>query len=197
MCDYVQDAPALQYVSAGEDYTDNQDACPQLVRDRGLDPSRPRSTNGPPRWDTSWRSTGARRVKSFDEWNQAMIDNGNVPKDFNWKDHVDFSCVTAAQKKLGLPLGPGQHPVARTRRECTADTFTTARRPACGDRLHARVVRRFGFGSHRAAVVVPMGPGPDRLPGRAQEAVEGAPRDLDDVTPSPRFPGRARSSVLG
>jgi hypothetical protein len=36
-----------------------------------------------------------------------MIDNGNVPEDFDWTEHVDFSCLTEAQENLGLEVEPG------------------------------------------------------------------------------------------
>jgi hypothetical protein len=36
-----------------------------------------------------------------------MIANGNVPDGFDWKEHVDFSCLTQAQENLGLEVQPG------------------------------------------------------------------------------------------
>ena len=36
-----------------------------------------------------------------------MIANGNVPEDFDWRDHVDFSCLTEVQEELGLEVAPG------------------------------------------------------------------------------------------
>ena len=44
---------------------------------------------------------------AFDEWNEDMIANENVPAGFDWRDHVDFSCLTEAQEELGLEVKPG------------------------------------------------------------------------------------------
>ena len=47
------------------------------------------------------------RAEAFEQWNQDMIDNGNVPDGFDWKEHADFSCLTEAQENLGLDVEPG------------------------------------------------------------------------------------------
>ena len=40
------------------------------------------------------------------QWNQDMIDNGNVSEGFDWKEHVDFDCLWEVQEKLGLEQNP-------------------------------------------------------------------------------------------
>ncbi len=49
----------------------------------------------------------AHRLDAFEQWNQDMIANENVPEDFDWKEHADFSCLTEAQEALGLEAEPG------------------------------------------------------------------------------------------
>ena len=34
---------------------------------------------------------GGASEESFEAWNEDMIANENVPEDFDWRDHVDFS----------------------------------------------------------------------------------------------------------
>ena len=55
----------------------------------------------------NWSLTGGAPEDSFDEWNEGMIKAGNVPDDFDWREHVDFSCLTEVQEKLGLEVEPG------------------------------------------------------------------------------------------
>ena len=55
----------------------------------------------------NWALTGGAPLDSFEQWNKDMIANGNVPEGFDWKEHVDFSCLTQAQEDLGLEVQPG------------------------------------------------------------------------------------------
>jgi hypothetical protein len=57
--------------------------------------------------EQNWSLTGGAPMDSFDDWNQAMIDAGNVDEGFDWKEHADFSCLTEAQEKLDLEVEPG------------------------------------------------------------------------------------------
>jgi ABC-type nitrate/sulfonate/bicarbonate transport system substrate-binding protein len=108
VCAYVQGrVEALQYVSAGENHTANEQAILQIVRDRGLDPSKDEIAEWPEEMTNQLALDGGASAQSFDQWNQDMIDNGNVPKGFDWRAHADFSCLTAAQEKLGLKPDPG------------------------------------------------------------------------------------------
>ena len=43
---------------------------------------------------------GGSPEEAFEEWNQDMIDNGNVDEGFDWREHVDFSCLTEAQETI-------------------------------------------------------------------------------------------------
>jgi hypothetical protein len=58
--------------------------------------------------EQNWSLTGGSTLESFEKWNQDMIDAGNVPEGFDWKEHVDFSCLTEVQEKLGLEVEPGK-----------------------------------------------------------------------------------------
>ena len=61
----------------------------------------------PLREETALTLNGGSPEDTWETWNQAMIDAGNVPEDFNWRDHVDFSCLTEIQEELGLEVEPG------------------------------------------------------------------------------------------
>ena len=108
VCAYVLGrVEALQFISEGQGYVDNQDESLTIVRDKGLDPSEAEVAEWPEEMSNQLALDGGSSVESFDQWNQDMIDNGNVPAGFNWKEHADFSCLTEAQEKLGLEVVPG------------------------------------------------------------------------------------------
>jgi NitT/TauT family transport system substrate-binding protein len=108
VCNYLKGrVQAYQFAAEGEDYTDNQDEIVELVRARGLDPSEDEVAEWEQEMGTQLALEGGASEESFDEWNGDMIANGNVPEDFDWRDHVDFSCLSEVQEELGLPVEPG------------------------------------------------------------------------------------------
>ncbi|PEG42290.1 hypothetical protein CQY20_02450 [Mycolicibacterium agri] len=108
VCAYIEGrVEALQYVSEGPDHTANRDAVLEIVRARGLDPSQAEIDEWTQEMSNQLALDGGSSLESFEQWNQDMIDNGNVPEGFDWKEHADFSCLTAAQEKLGLKPDPG------------------------------------------------------------------------------------------
>jgi ABC-type nitrate/sulfonate/bicarbonate transport system substrate-binding protein len=108
VCAYLEGRiAAKQWISAGEDYMDNQDAAVAIASDRGEDPSEGDLDEWTIEMEQNWSLTGGSPMSSFDEWNQAMIDAGNVSEGFDWKEHADFTCLTEAQEKLGLEVEPG------------------------------------------------------------------------------------------
>ena len=108
VCAYVLGRlQALQYVSAGEGFVDNQQDVLATVRGKGLDPSEAEIAEWPDEMGHQLALDGGASVESFEQWNNDMIENGNVPAGFNWKEHADFSCLTEAQEKQGLKPDPG------------------------------------------------------------------------------------------
>jgi ABC-type nitrate/sulfonate/bicarbonate transport system substrate-binding protein len=108
VCSYIKGrVQAFQYASQGTTFTDNQDDILGIVKKRGLDPSADEVAEWEQEMKTQLALEGGATEKSFDEWNDDMIANENVPKDFDWRDHVDFSCLTEVQKELDLPVEPG------------------------------------------------------------------------------------------
>jgi ABC-type nitrate/sulfonate/bicarbonate transport system substrate-binding protein len=108
VCAYIEGrVEALQFVSAGQNHTDNQEEVLQIVRERGLNPSKPEIDEWPAEMSHQLALDGGSSMDAFEKWNQAMIDNGNVPEGFDWKEHSDFGCLTEAQEKLGLKPNPG------------------------------------------------------------------------------------------
>lgn len=109
VCAYLEGrVAALQWVSEGEDYTANQDEAVEITRERGLDPTEDEIAEWEQEMSTQLALDGGSSLESFEEWNQDMIDNGNVPEGFDWKEHADFTCLTQAQENLGLEPNPGE-----------------------------------------------------------------------------------------
>ncbi len=108
VCAYLEGRiAAKQWISEGEDYTDNQDAAVAITEERDLAPSEGDLAEWQIEMEYNWALDGGAPEEAFDQWNQDMIDNENVPADFDWRDHVDFSCLTEAQENLGLEPEPG------------------------------------------------------------------------------------------
>src|SRR5918995_1212089 len=85
---------------------DNQDAAIEIGKPYGLEPAEGDLAE----WDTeitgNWSLDGGAPAEAFDQWNQDMIDNENVPEDFDWKEHADFTCLWKVQEKLDLDQNP-------------------------------------------------------------------------------------------
>jgi ABC-type nitrate/sulfonate/bicarbonate transport system substrate-binding protein len=98
---------AKQWASEGDDYADNQDAAVAITADRNLDPAEGDLDEWAAEMEHNWSLDGGATEEAFEQWNVDMIDNENVPADFDWREHVDFSCLTEAQENLGLEPNPG------------------------------------------------------------------------------------------
>ncbi|HEX7186897.1 MAG TPA: hypothetical protein VF423_01620 [Actinomycetes bacterium] len=109
VCAYLQGRiAAKQWASEGEDFTDNQDAAVALAEEKyDLSPTEGDLEEWQVEMEYNWSLTGGAPLEAFEQWNQDMIANGNVPEDFDWKEHADFSCLTEAQEALGLEAEPG------------------------------------------------------------------------------------------
>jgi ABC-type nitrate/sulfonate/bicarbonate transport system substrate-binding protein len=108
VCAYLEGRiAAKQWISEGEDYKDNQDAAVAIAEERGEDPSEGDLDEWTIEMEQNWSLTGGAPMESFDAWNQAMIDAGNVDEGFDWTEHADFTCLTEAQEKLDLEVEPG------------------------------------------------------------------------------------------
>jgi ABC-type nitrate/sulfonate/bicarbonate transport system substrate-binding protein len=99
---------AKRWMGAGEDYTQNQDAAIELGRQ--ADPPLEPAEGDLAEWETeitgNWAMDGGAPAAAFEQWNQDMINNENVPEDFDWKEHVDFDCLWQVQEELGLEPNP-------------------------------------------------------------------------------------------
>lgn len=110
VCAYMEGRiAAKQWMSEGDDYSDNKDAAVQLGQDHPKGPLDP-SEGDLAEWETemteNWALDGGAPVAGFEAWNQDMIANENVPEDFDWHDHFDFECLWQAQENLGLESNP-------------------------------------------------------------------------------------------
>jgi ABC-type nitrate/sulfonate/bicarbonate transport system substrate-binding protein len=111
VCAYLEGRiRAKRFIGAGEDYTDNQDEAIKIGRQ---DPYKLEPAEGDlDQWETeitgNWAMDGGAPVAAFDQWNTDMIDNNNVPEDFDWKEHVDFTCLWQIQDELGLEQNPDE-----------------------------------------------------------------------------------------
>jgi ABC-type nitrate/sulfonate/bicarbonate transport system substrate-binding protein len=108
VCNYLEGRiAAKQWISEGEDYMDNQEAALAIAEEYGETPSEGDLDEWQIEMEQNWSLTGGAPLDGFEEWNQAMIDSGNVPDGFDWTEHADFSCLTEAQENLGLDVEPG------------------------------------------------------------------------------------------
>jgi NitT/TauT family transport system substrate-binding protein len=108
VCAYLQGRiEAKRWIAEGEDYKANQDEAIELADEHAnLQPSEGDLSE----WDTeieqNWAMDGGAPADAFEQWNQDMIAAGNVPEDFDWTEHVDFSCLWEIQEELGLEQNP-------------------------------------------------------------------------------------------
>lgn len=109
VCAYLEGRiAAKRFMGEGDDHTANQEEAIEIGKnsESKLEPAEGDLAE----WDTeitdNWALDGGAPADAFEQWNQDMIDNGNVPEDFDWKDHVDFTCLWDVQEKLGLEQNP-------------------------------------------------------------------------------------------
>ena len=108
VCAYLEGRiAAKQWISEGEDYTDNQDAAVAIAEARGETPSEGDLGEWTIEMEQNWSLTGGAPMDSFEAWNDAMIEAGNVDEGFDWTEHADFTCLTEVQEKLELEVEPG------------------------------------------------------------------------------------------
>jgi ABC-type nitrate/sulfonate/bicarbonate transport system substrate-binding protein len=107
VCAYLEGRiAAKQWIAEGEDYMDNQEEALEITSERGLDPSEGDLSEWATEIEENWSMDGGAPADAFERWNQDMIANGNVPEDFDWREHFDFSCLWEAQENLGLEQNP-------------------------------------------------------------------------------------------
>ena len=107
VCAYLEGRiAAKQWLSEGEDLMDNQEEGMAIAEERGLDPTEGDLAEWEAEMTENWSLDGGAPADSFDTWTDDMIANGNVPEDFDWRDHFDFECLWEAQENLGLELNP-------------------------------------------------------------------------------------------
>lgn len=99
---------AKQFASEGDEFTDNQDAAVAIGEKYDLEPSEGDLDEWQAEMEYNWALTGGAPLDAFEQWNTDMVANGNVPDGFDWKEHVDFSCLTQVQEDLGLDVQPGE-----------------------------------------------------------------------------------------
>ena len=103
VCAYLEGRiAAKQWISEGEDYTDNQDAAVAIAEEYGETPSEGDLDEWQIEMEQNWALTGGAPLDSFDEWNEAMIEAGNVGEGFDWTELAVFSCLSEVQEVLGL-----------------------------------------------------------------------------------------------
>lgn len=109
VCAYLEGRiAAKQWLGEGDDHTANQDEAVEIgsSSEHKIAPAEGDLSEWSTEIEGNWAMDGGAPADAFEEWNQDMIDNGNVSEGFDWKDHVDFSCLWEAQDKLGLEQNP-------------------------------------------------------------------------------------------
>ena len=88
-----------------------------IASDRGLEPAEGDLEEWAIEMEHNWALDGGSSEEAFDAWNQDMIDNGNVPEGFDWREHVGLHLP---HRGAGEPRPGGQPGHVRTWRKCTA-----------------------------------------------------------------------------
>ena len=111
VCAYLEGRiAAKQWIGEGEDYTDNQDEAVKIGEESeaNLTPAEGDLAEWSTEIEDNWAMDGGAPADAFDQWNEDMIENGNVSEGFDWKEHADFSCLWEVQEKLGLEQNPAE-----------------------------------------------------------------------------------------
>lgn len=107
VCAYVEGrVAAKQWLAEGEDHTANRDAAIEIGREYGRQPSEGEIEQWANEMTENWSLDGGAPADTFGQWTQDLIDNETIPADYNWREHVDFSCLWEAQEALGLDKNP-------------------------------------------------------------------------------------------
>jgi ABC-type nitrate/sulfonate/bicarbonate transport system substrate-binding protein len=107
VCAFIEgQVAARQWLSEGDDHMVNFDAAVEIGNKHGLKSSESDRAGWKGVWDQNLSVDTGATAESFEQWNDDMIELKVVPADFEWKKHVDMSCVWDAQKKFGLDLNP-------------------------------------------------------------------------------------------
>ncbi len=105
---------ANQWISSSDD-PEWRDRIPELEQhlqdngfdtsEAGLDIERVWETSQPTQFN--WALDLGAPVEAWDRQLEILSrDGGEVSADFDWRDHVDFSCIWYLQEQAGLPLNP-------------------------------------------------------------------------------------------
>lgn len=109
VCAYLEGRiAAKQWLGEGDDHTANQEEAIEIggSAENPIEPAEGDLAEWATEIEDNWAMDGGAPAGSFDEWNQDMIDNGNVSEGFDWKEHADFTCLWQAQDNLGLEQNP-------------------------------------------------------------------------------------------
>ncbi len=109
VCGYIEGRiQSNLYAGAGDDYTENREEVIELLKERDLEPTEAEVEDWGNEFGSQIAIEAGASEQSFEDWNSDMIENENVPEGFDWREHVDFSCLTEVQEKLGVEVEPGE-----------------------------------------------------------------------------------------
>lgn len=109
VCNYIEGRiESNLFAGAGEEFIDNRDEVIELVKNaKDLEPTDAEIEDWTGEFSTQIAIEAGASEESFESWNDDMIENENVPEGFDWREHVDFTCLTEVQEKLGVEVEPG------------------------------------------------------------------------------------------
>ena len=112
VCAFVEGrVAAKQWLSEGDDYVTNRDAAIAIGDEYGFEPSEGEIAEWANEMTDNWSLDAGAPADTWTEWTDYMIDEGVIPEDYDWRDHVDFNCLWEAQEKLGLEMNPAPEEV--------------------------------------------------------------------------------------
>jgi ABC-type nitrate/sulfonate/bicarbonate transport system substrate-binding protein len=95
-----------QWASEGDDMRANIDEALEIVRRNGIDPTEDELADWTRELQGNQSLDGGATEAGLDHFQANLVSLGELPAEFDWRDHADFSCVHEAQTALGMPQRP-------------------------------------------------------------------------------------------
>lgn len=107
VCAYVEARlRGHQWATEGENNQENIDEIVELVEDQGVEVTDTDIEGFPEQAGDNWSHDLGASAEALDRTVEIFQGTGDLSEDFDWRDHVDFSCVHEAQEKLDLEKRP-------------------------------------------------------------------------------------------
>ncbi len=109
VCAFVKaEVMSKQWAYQGADHKANLNQALEIVKKYNVDPTESEIAGWVHELEGNLSLDGGATIAAIDKFQNDLKTVGVISKNFNWRDHADFSCLSDAQQSLSLPLRPGQ-----------------------------------------------------------------------------------------